>query len=432
LLLLIKKLKNKKIQYNKRPSPFTPVVVLLLFSSLLSLLSFTGCLFSPEFMCSAEGYIYKETVLGDSPIEGVLVSISSSVNTTLTDSEGYFRIDEISIGNQTLTIAKADYITGSLSDIVIKKDEITLINCGDPIIIHTSDGGQSLLDTGYNYYNQQEYNIAINNFQQLIDEYPDSEYADDAQYYIAWSNYYLTLYEQAIIEFEKVTENYPYSEYVDDSQYYINYCAEKKLGNYVKSLLGYYDFLKIYPDSEYADDAQLGVGDSWYAMGEYSYAITEGYQKLLDDYPQSSLLSLAQYSIAQSYRKQTNYEQAIIEFGVVIQNYPESDYPALAQYYIGYSHYQNQDYNNAIVEFQKILEDYADCIWLDGNNRLIAPCAKYYAGWCYEKIEQWSNALSAYQEIIDNYPYSTWSDGSLIIEYAQYRIDWINENHPPS
>ena len=153
---------------------------------------------------------------------------------------------------------------------------------------------------------------------------------------------------------------------------------------------------------------------------------------MIDDYPGSSLLALSQYSIAQSYRKLDNYEQAVIEYNKVIENYPESDYPAPAQYYIGYSYYEAQDYIQAIIEFQKVIINYPDDIWLDGQNRLVAPCAQYYIGWCYgQKLGQWGNAISAFQLIIDNYPNSTWGGGSSIPADAQSRIDWINDNHPP-
>jgi len=410
--------KNKKIFKNL-------LILSLLFYSLLIL---NGCLFSPLPKGSVEGYVYKETIDGNFPLEGVLVSITGSVNTAPTDSEGYFWIDEVSIGNRTLTIIKEGYSSCSITDIVIEEGEITLINNGEPIIIHTSDGGKTFLDIGIIYYDQGDYNIAITNFQQLITDFPNSEYADDAQYYVAWSYYNLASYEQAIFEFEKIADNYPNSEFVDDSDYYIAYCNEKNLGYYVKALLQYYNFLDNFPDSEFADDAQLGIGDCCYAMIQYVSAI-EGYQKVIDNYPQSPLLALAQYSIAQSYRRMAKYDNAIDEFEKVIDNYPDSDYSAPAQYYIAYSYYEYQNYNQAILEFRKVIDNYSDCIWLDGQDRLIAPCAQYYIGWCYEKLEQWSIAIIAYQKVINNYPDSTWSDGSSIAEYAQSRIDWINENH---
>jgi len=405
--------------------------LLISFLLLFPIMLLTGCLFSPLPKGSVEGCVYKETIDGNFPLEGAQVSITSSTNTALTDSEGYFRIDEVSVGNRKLTITKEGYDNCNISDVIIEEGETTLVNDGEPIIIHTSDGGKFLLDSGIVYYNQGDYNTAITTFQQLITDFPDSEYADDAQYYIAWSYYNLASYEQVIIEFEKIADNYPNSEFVDDAKYYIAYCNEKKLDYYVKALLQYYNFLDNFPDSEFADDAQLGIGDCCYAMGQYSSAI-EGYQKVLDNYPQSPLLALAQYSIAQSYRRMAKYDNAIDEFTKVIDNYPNSDYSAPAQYYIAYSYYEYQNYNLAILEFQKVIDNYSNCIWLDGQDRLIAPCAQYYIGWCYEKLEQWSAAIIAYQKIIDNYPESTWSDGSSIAEYAQSRVDWINENHPSS
>jgi len=424
LLLLIKNF--KKIKNDKGPSPVIFLILLSLFFLLL-----TGCLFSPLPQGSVEGYIYKETIDGNFPLEEALVSITGSINTSLTDSEGYFRIDEVSIGNRTLTITKEGYISCSIPDILIKEGETTFINDGEPIIIHTSDGGKTLLDIGIIYYDQGDYNTAITNFQQLITDFPDSEYADDAQYYIAWSYYNLASYEQAILEFEKIKNNYPNSEFIDDSQYYIACCNEKKLYYYVKALLQYYNFLDNYPDSEFADDAQLGIGDCCYAMKQYVSAI-EGYQKVIDNYPQSPLLALAQYSIGQSYRKMAKYDKAIDAFEKVIDSYPDSDYSAPAQYYIAYSYYEYQNYNQSILEFQKVINNYSNSTWPNDQERLIAPCAQYYIGWCYEKLEQWSLAIIAYQKVIDNYPDSTWSDGSSIVEYAQSRIDWINENHPSS
>jgi len=425
LLLLIKNF--KKIKNDKGPSP----VIFLLFLLSFSLLLLTGCLFSPLPKGSAEGYVYKETIDGNFPLEEARVSITGSSNIALTDSEGYFRIDEVSIGNRTLTITKEGYDSCNISDITIEEGKTTLVNDGDPIIIHTSDGGKTILDSGIAYYEQGDYNTAIATFQQLITDFPDSEYADDAQYYIAWSYYNLTSYEQAISEFEKIKNNYPNSEFIDDSQYYIAYCNEKKLGFYVKALLQYYNFLDNYPESEYADDAQLGIGDCCYAMKQYSSAI-EGYQKVIDNYLQSPLLALAQYSIAHSYRRMAKYDKAIDEFEKVIDYYPESEYAAPAQYYIGYSYYEFQDYNQAILEFQKSINNYPNSTWPNDQERLVAPCAQYYIGWCYEKIENWNNAIIAYEKVINDYPDSTWSDGSSIAEYAQSRIDWINENYPSS
>ena len=379
MLLLIrnfKKIKNDKGQ--------SSVIFLILLSFLLLLLN--GCLSSPFSKGSVEGYIHEETVIDTRPLEGALISITGSSNTALTDAEGYFRIDEVAIGARTLTITKESYITYRRLSIWVIEEEITLIDNGNPIVVRAVDD-KFLFDGGIIYYDSGEYTNALITFQQLTDDFPDSQYADDAQYYIGYIN-------------------------------------EKKLGYYIQALLVYQELINNYPNSSYVDDAQLGIGNCYYVTYDYSRAI-EAYQKVIDNYPGSSLLALSQYSIAQSYRKLDNYEQAVIEYNKVIENYPESDYPAPAQYYIGYSYYEAQDYIQAIIEFQKVIINYLDNIWPDGQNRLVAPCAQYYIGWCYgQKLGQWNDAIIAYQKVIDNYPNSTWSSGNQIPPDAQYQIGW--------
>jgi len=327
----------KKIKNDKEPSP---VIFLILLSFLLLLLN--GCLFSPFSKGSVEGYVHEETVIDTRPLEGALVNITGSSNTALTDTDGYFRIDEVFIGARTLTITKANYITYKILSVVIREDEVTLIDNGDPIVIRAVDD-KYLFDGGVIYYDSSEYTNALTTFQQLINDFPDSQYADDAQYYIGYIN-------------------------------------EKKLGYYIQALLEYQELINNFPDSPYADDAQLGIGNCYYVTYDYPHAI-EAYQKLIDDCPESSLLALAQYSIAQSYRKLANYEQAILEFNKVIDNYPESDYHASAQYYIGYSYYEALNYGQAILEFQKVIGYYPDSTWPGESDRLLLPVLNItYAG----------------------------------------------------
>lgn len=363
--------------------------LLISFLLLFPIMLLNGCLFLPNSKGSVEGYVYEKTVIDSRPLEDALISITGSSNTALTDSEGYFHLDEVSIGARTLTIAKEGYITYKKSGVVIIENETTLVDEGNPIIV-SAINDKFLFDGGVIYYNMEDYNDAIIAFQQLIIDYPDSEYADDAQYYIGYIN-------------------------------------EKKFGYYSKALLEYYELIINYSGSIWVDDAQLGMGNCYYANGEYSNAIVE-YKKVINDYPTSSLLALAQYSIAQSYRKLANYAQAILEFSKTIENYPESEYAAPAQYYIAYSYYEAQDYNQAILEFQESVNNYPDSIWPGESDRLIAPCSQYYIGWCYgQKLEQWEEAIPAYQLVVDNYPHSTWGNGQEIPPDAQYQIGWSYE-----
>ena len=331
--LLIKNHKKNKPITNYRKLNQSVVILLLLLLSFLPLLS--GCLFPSSPTGSVEGFVYEETNDGIIPLQGALITVSSSTNNALTDSDGYYRIDRVTIGLNSLTVTKEGYTPQKISDIKVNENEVILIK---DIIIHFNDE-EALFEKGKDYYILKDYNQAISTFQKLINDFPESEHADFAQFYIGCSYYNLSSFQSSIDEFKKVLENYPNSEFNDDAQYYIAYCNEKKLGYYSKALLEYYELIINYPDSMWADDARLGMGNCYYANGEYENAIIE-YRKVITEYGDSTLHDLAQYSIAHCYRKLFNYQKAITEYNKVISDYPESDYIAPAQYYIGYSYYQ--------------------------------------------------------------------------------------------
>ena len=398
--------------------------ILILLVLVLSLFLFSsGCLSPSSLTGSVEGFVYEETNGGTTPLQGALVTISGSSNSALTDSDGYYRIDKVAIGINSLTVVKENYASKNINGIEVKENEVILIQ---DIITRLSDE-EFLLNQGKNYYISEAYSQAIAAFQQLIEDFPDSEHLGYAQFYIGCSYYNLSLYEISIDEFNKLLENYPDSEFADDAQYYIGYCNEKKLGYYTKAFLEYYELINNYPGSMWADDAQLGMGNCYYANGEYDNAIIE-YQKVITEYGDSPLHDLTQYSIAHCYRKLSDYNKAIIEYKKVISNYPGSDYSAPAQYYIGYTYYQEKETLKAIAEFQKVINNYSGAVWPgESEDRLIAPCAQYYIAWCYEKeLGQYFNAINAYQLVIDNYPDSTWSDGREISPEAQFQIGECN------
>jgi len=396
LLLLSKKFKKIKpvaglsLDRFKKPDKGPSPVVFLVICLLLILI--TGCSINPpapKISGSIEGYVFEPI----SPItqsmmllSGALVSVSSTSNTAFTNISGYFRIDEIPVGEQKVTISKEGYVTLTLENVPIIEGEITLLGGeGQDILILYPTAGKTQFDKAMSYYNNQDYVNAIIEFEKVLNDYSDSIYADDAQYYLALSYKYLHYYNKAILEFENLLSNYTYS--------------------------------------AFADDAQFNIGDCYYVIGNYDQALIE-YQKVIDNYPDSDLADNAQYSISHSYLKLDLYRPAVSSFQKVVINYPASEFADDAQFYIGYCYTELEDFVEAIIEFRKVIENYSQGTWPDG--RSVPAVAQFYIGWCYEKFEDWSNAIKAYQKVIDNYPNSTWSDGNLISENAQARIDFIN------
>jgi len=63
--------------------------------------------------------------------------------------------------------------------------------------------------SAYEEFTQGKYEKARVGFQSFIKQYPDTEYSDNAQFWIGECYYFEKKYEKAILEYEKVAKNYP-------------------------------------------------------------------------------------------------------------------------------------------------------------------------------------------------------------------------------
>jgi len=71
---------------------------------------------------------------------------------------------------------------------------------------------------------EQRYVPAGSAFQQFLVTFPDSELADNAQYWLAESHYVTQQFDQALSEFEIVIETFPNSRKVPDALLKMGYC----------------------------------------------------------------------------------------------------------------------------------------------------------------------------------------------------------------
>ena len=71
---------------------------------------------------------------------------------------------------------------------------------------------------------EQRYEPAAMAFEQFLVTYPDSELADNAQYWLAESHYVTQKFNQALDDFEVVITRYPRSRKVPDARLKMGYC----------------------------------------------------------------------------------------------------------------------------------------------------------------------------------------------------------------
>jgi tol-pal system protein YbgF len=110
-------------------------------------------------------------------------------------------------------------------------------------------------------FDQGNSDAARNKFKELIERYPKSDRADNAQFWIGEIYYREKWYEKAILEYQKVIENYPKGNKVPASLLKQGF-AFLNLGDKANSRLILQELMKKYPktnEAKIAKDKLKGI-----------------------------------------------------------------------------------------------------------------------------------------------------------------------------
>jgi tetratricopeptide (TPR) repeat protein len=200
-------------------------------------------------------------------------------------------------------------------------------------------------------------------------------------------------YTTKISRLNTLVENYPNSEYVDDALYEIGR-AYIMLGNYDEALNTYRRLLALLPNTNLARNAAFEIGMIYQNQAKYSEAIT-AYKSVITNYPGTveaftALQSLEgiyietndvpaylayvktldmkisgisvshedsiSYIAAERQYMNAAYDQAISGFRMYLRNYCAGGrYCTSAQYYLADSYYRTKNFAAALTEFQQLL-----------------------------------------------------------------------------
>ncbi len=188
--------------------------------------------------------------------------------------------------------------------------------------------GTSKADKIYYYYaksmmGQKDYLMAGHYFKTLINEFPTSEYVEEAQFMVGYCSYLIspkprldqTITHEAIDALQLYINLYPFNDRVDEANRLIDELQGKLVYKAYLNAKLYYDFGKYkaavvalnnclgeYPDSEYREDLMFMLLKSKYLLAigsvqskkeaRLSSALDE-YFTFVDEYPESKYLKEA-------------------------------------------------------------------------------------------------------------------------------------------
>ena len=261
-------------------------------------------------------------------------------------------------------------------------------------------------------YDSKDYDQAIKGFELLVESFPLSNLAGEAQYYIGRSYEGMRKHYYAYLAYQKVIDEYPGSQRISEV------------------IAKEYEIADFFYNQERAKILGKSIG-----MLSSREKALEIFQKIVEDAPYGEYGPLAQYKIGIYYKDTAGYKEAIDEFNKVIDNYPQSRLIVEARYEIAIClleaaaqrDYKQADINKAIREFQDFITDYPqDKLTAEAVNKLSELKQKKAEGifsiaQFYEKQGDLDSALIYYKEIRDSL-----EDTSLVIKAVE-RILVINK-----
>jgi len=120
------------------------------------------------------------------------------------------------------------------------------------------DPARSDYEEAWRHLEKKEYRDAIARMNEFIKKHPESDYADNAQYWIGESYYALKQFDQAILEFDAVRRKYPKGDKVPAALLKQGF-AFAELGDKVDARLILQELIARYPETPEAVKAQEKV-----------------------------------------------------------------------------------------------------------------------------------------------------------------------------
>lgn len=195
------------------------------------------------------------------------------------------------------------------------------------------------------------YQDAIDKFQEVVDNYPYSEYAVFAELRIADAYYDQERWDEALAYYRDFAELHPEHEKVPYTIYRTALChaakspsAQRDQSATREALAALDQLMTRHPGSAEAREAEtlwkelrtklgehvIGIGDFYLAREEYQSAAGR-YRQVLDEYPGLGLDADALYKLGLCYTHMNRGDDARRIFEVILENYEDSEVARAAQ-----------------------------------------------------------------------------------------------------
>lgn len=231
-----------------------------------------------------------------------------------------------------------------------------LFSCGEFNMVVKSTDYEYKYKKGIEYYQAGDYTHASALFEDLVYAFRGTSKGDDLYYYYAYSCYKQQDYVLAGHYFKNIIDQYPRSEYVEEAQFMIGMCSYKDSPDpmldqdiSLKAIDAFQLFINMYPYSKRVEEANIMIDELnekiayksylsaklYYDMGYYKAAVIS-LDNSLNDFPATKyredikyLLFKSKYLLATNsidQKKRERLNDARDEYFTFVDEFPDSKY----------------------------------------------------------------------------------------------------------
>ena len=376
----------------------------LLFGITLLFL-FTACLIPLDFLSEAEDTASEETIKEE--IQQFIDTLQEQTPTPV-----ILPADQLASAEQAL-------FAGEIERARLEYQK-AFTNSSEPDL-----QSRALFGLGRTYFLERDYYAAIDAFNRILGQYPETEFAPSAYFLVGQTYEKIEEYQQAINAYTKYIElkpglidAYVYKKIGDTAMTGGDY--NQAIFNYQAALLADPDYDKLY--------INLQIGKAYDRLEDYTTAIqyfNSVYDTAQDDYTHATanlLAGQAYLSLGLNNEAYTQFLDSVIKFPKAYDSFTAltilvNDGVPVDEFLRGLVDYFAKSYDFAIQAFQRYLDSNPD------NND---GSVYYFLGLSHYFVGNPRNAVAAYDELILNFPGNPyWTDSWDEKAYVQWAV--LNE-----
>ncbi len=211
----------------------------------------------------------------------------------------------------------------------------------------STDTSQFTPEEHFNYalqlYNDEDYELAVNEFQNIILQYPGSSVNDDSQFYLGMAYFQRNQFLLAAYEFSKLIRSYPASSFVQDSQLMLSESYYQLSPPYpleqsytTKAIEEFQAFIDFFPASAKVEEAESKIkelnerlAEKEYRSGliyekmEYEFAAMKYYTFVTETFHDTKYAPIALYNKIKIELKKGLNNEALADISIFLNRYSD-------------------------------------------------------------------------------------------------------------